>query len=619
LKNIIDDSWSKPLYGHPSEAIIIINQEGLIIHQSQEFTILFNLNFKCQFVQDLLRRIYLDDKAALLKLIDVSGKQNECSFDPFRIIDSHEKIKWVKASSYNLLKINELNGIIITFLELCPPAKHPELGDLKNKLYYSCFYKHFEGLLILNKDLKIHEANESFANKLGYSVMEIQNLEFLNLLSPLAVEQVYDILKTLVSDEPIHFELEHGHKQGNILAFYVTARLFELGGEAYSMLMYSDFSERWQIEEALKESEKKYKNIVNNLIDIYYRTDLSGNLIMVSPSCLETFGYSNMDEVLGKSIELLYPDKEERLTFLEMLSTSGKVVNYRTKLLKKNGEEVYVETTSNPLFDFKGNCIGVEGIVRDITDRMLAEQALKKSESRLRELNATKDKLFSIIAHDLKSPFSSIIGFSELISENFESLSSDEIKEYIKHIDISAKNTLSLLDNLLIWAKTQTGQMVFKPICLNFKNILEQVTSVANPSALIKNISISYLNPEDMIVFADYNMLQTILRNLISNAIKFTGPGGRIEIISQVIEGFVEIIISDNGIGMDEKSLETLFKIDKSVINTGTAKESGSGLGLLICIEFVEKHGGRIWAESATNIGSAFHFTLPLKAPDYSI
>jgi len=239
------------------------------------------------------------------------------------------------------------------------------------------------------------------------------------------------------------------------------------------------------------------------------------------------------------------------------------------------------------------------------------ELALRDSESQLRDLNATKDKLFSIFAHDLRSPFNSILGFSTLLKENLRSYDIEKTEQFIGLINSSASHTLILLDDLLAWAKTQTGQMEFKPSNLPLRPIIQEIVKLTATAAKIKNISVSYVQSEEIEIYVDQNMLMTILRNLISNAIKFTNSGGKIDIRAISNPTCTEIIVSDNGVGINEKVKKKLFSLDENYSSTGTANEKGTGLGLLICKEFVEKHGGKIWVESESGIGSDFKFTLP--------
>jgi signal transduction histidine kinase len=241
-----------------------------------------------------------------------------------------------------------------------------------------------------------------------------------------------------------------------------------------------------------------------------------------------------------------------------------------------------------------------------------AKRHVEKRESQLKESNATKDKLFSIIAHDLKSPFNSILGFSDLLIENHREYDNERIDSFLFNINSASKHTLVLLDNLLDWARLQIGQIIFRPENLFLKPIITDVIGLLNLSAKIKNISLNILQPDDFLVFADKNMLQTILRNLISNAVKFTYAGGKVDVIVISNQTKAEISVLDNGVGMSDEVKNNLFNIGVNDTKAGTAKEKGSGLGLLLCKEFVEKSGGEISVVSELGKGSEFKFTIPL-------
>jgi len=252
------------------------------------------------------------------------------------------------------------------------------------------------------------------------------------------------------------------------------------------------------------------------------------------------------------------------------------------------------------------------------TNQTLTEQneIIKKQNTHLEVLISTKDKLFSIIAHDLRSPFNSILGFSNLLLEDKDEFSPKQITRQIGLINSNAKSTLDLLDNLLDWAKNQTGQINFNPENTRIDQIISDVIKLLESSAQLKNITIIYKPEPEIKILADKNMLKTIIRNLIQNSIKFTPTKGVIEILAREKEEDVEISIIDNGIGMNSQIKESLFLIDKCKGQLGTAKEKGSGLGLVLCKEFVEKHKGKIWVESKENQGSTFSFTIPSLKPN---
>jgi len=239
------------------------------------------------------------------------------------------------------------------------------------------------------------------------------------------------------------------------------------------------------------------------------------------------------------------------------------------------------------------------------------EELLKKNNAILKENSATKDKLFSIIAHDLKNPVGNILAISELLTQSIKNKENETSEDLLTMIGSQAKETMNLLETLFDWAKSQSGQISYKPQLLNLQKIVEQVIEIYNPAALLKGITIGTELPDKIQVFTDPNMLNTILRNLITNAIKFTHQGGSIYISAEIKPDGTEITVADNGIGMDKKTQESLFHIDTTTTTTGTANEKGTGLGLIICKEFIEKHNGWIQVESEQGKGSKFIFNLP--------
>ncbi|MGE5406557.1 MAG: ATP-binding protein, partial [Methanosarcina sp.] len=229
----------------------------------------------------------------------------------------------------------------------------------------------------------------------------------------------------------------------------------------------------------------------------------------------------------------------------------------------------------------------------------------------LERLNADKDRFMSILSHDLKSPFTSILGFLELLTTNLRKYSIDEIEGHINTVNDAARNTFNLLDDLLMWTRAHSGKISFDPQKLEFRQIYESVIGSLMPMADTKNISLNYTENEKIAVFADKDMLKAILRNLISNALKFTFPGGSVTIKAFKNHGTITVSVSDTGSGISPDRIKNLFDITNIFSTTGTGGEKGSGLGLLLCREFVEKHGGKIWVKSEPNKGSEFMFTLP--------
>ena len=254
------------------------------------------------------------------------------------------------------------------------------------------------------------------------------------------------------------------------------------------------------------------------------------------------------------------------------------------------------------------------GTLDDITERKQIEEDIKSKNAELQKLIADKDYFMSILAHDLKAPFNAILGFLDLLANNLHSYDINEIERQITIVNQSALGAFHLLEDILLWAMSQSGKLPFQPTEFDFKISCDNVVEMLKPNADTKSITIKNVEADEIIVFADTNMLNTILRNIISNAIKFTDYGGFIHIFAEQNNTEVTISISDNGTGISPETVSNLFDITKMHSTKGTANEKGTGLGLLLCKTFVEKHGGRIWVESELGKGSVFKFTIPINS-----
>ncbi len=245
-----------------------------------------------------------------------------------------------------------------------------------------------------------------------------------------------------------------------------------------------------------------------------------------------------------------------------------------------------------------------------LIEKMNEENSNQKKD--LEELNQTKDKFFSIIGHDLKNPFNSIQGFSELLIDNFDEYEKEKQLKFLKIIKDSSLRASNLLNNLLLWANNQSGNIKFKPERIQLLNQVADAVALVKIQAVNKDITIDIQIDQDVFVYADVNMLNTILRNLISNAIKFTKPGGDVNIFTALDKERVTVYIKDTGIGISEEFRSRLFNIQEKSTSVGTNNEQGSGLGLILCQDFVKQNGGELLVESKINEGSTFYFTIPL-------
>jgi PAS domain S-box-containing protein len=366
----------------------------------------------------------------------------------------------------------------------------------------------------------------------------------------------------------------------------------------------------------LKESEYKHRILFENMQDVVCLLDNRGNILDINEAGVKLFEYGR-EELLKMNVAgLVYKeDLQNSNEYFNKLNNQGFYSLYEGRIITKTGKILWIQVNSKE-FIKDGIKTGSQDIIRDITVLKETEQKIIQQNADLKELNATKDKFFSIIAHDLRNPINTILGFSELLSNNFENYDINKKKNFLRLIHNGVDNIFKLLENLLIWSQSQRGTIVFKPEKVNLYLVANEAIKLFSLTAGNKSISMLNSIPENITLKADESMLSTVIRNLLSNAVKFTPHNGTIEINACLKsmndnQSFVEIAVKDNGVGIPEEKKLHIFDFAQSTVSSGTDKEKGSGLGLILCKDFVEKHGGQIWVESNAGQGSTFLFTLP--------
>tara|TARA_R110002050_G_scaffold67924_5_gene147320 strand:+ start:2382 stop:3620 length:1239 start_codon:yes stop_codon:yes gene_type:complete len=367
----------------------------------------------------------------------------------------------------------------------------------------------------------------------------------------------------------------------------------------------------FQSEEGKDENEKYANTILNNMGDAVFVKDKGSRLVLVNDAFCNLFNLPRT-KIIGKTLAESVPPNE-RESFLridkQVLTDGVDNINEESLTISK-GHKKIISTRKSRFVDEDGEKFLV-GVIRDITERIKAEEDLKESEIQLRELNATKDKLFSIIAHDLRSPFNNILVLCGILKSQLSKSQDSNALVPLGLIHTTAKNTLVLLENLLDWAKSQSGQISFKSEKTSVSAVIHEILELSTSLAQTKDLYIEVNAADEIEVNSDKKILKTVIRNLISNAIKYSRPGGKIRVSAIEQEDYVKIVVSDSGVGMDEKTLKNLFGIATNTSLPGTLNEKGSGFGLVLCKEFIEKLGGKIWVESEEGKGSDFIFTIP--------
>jgi PAS domain S-box-containing protein len=375
-----------------------------------------------------------------------------------------------------------------------------------------------------------------------------------------------------------------------------------------------DITERKQAEETVRESKENYRTLIENMGEGVGFLNIEETFVFANPAAEKIFGVDK-GKLTGLGLNDFLHGKNIGIVNNEIrIRKQGKNSTYEIEIISKDGSKKDIMVTATPSFRDE-KFIGTFGIFRDITDRKQAEEKIKHKNEQLIQANAEKDKFFSIISHDLRGPFNGFLGLSKLLAEDLQRFTPEDIKKIAGSMRDSATNLFSLLENLLEWSRLQRGITSFKPESFLLMPMIDDIMHTVMDSANKKEIEISYEIQADLEVFADEYMLASTIRNLASNAVKFTLKGGKVTIAAKSVPGHsVEISIRDTGIGMNHEMVHDLFRLDVQTNRRGTENEPSSGLGLLLCKDFVEKHGGKLWVESEEGKGSVFYFTIPSNA-----
>jgi PAS domain S-box-containing protein len=363
--------------------------------------------------------------------------------------------------------------------------------------------------------------------------------------------------------------------------------------------------ERKRAEDALRESEESYRSLFENNVTGVYRSSIDGEILDCNAAFARLLGYDR-EQILGKGARMLYSSPDDRADFIAKLRKYGTLSAHETRLVRSDHAEVWVLESARLMND--GLLLGT---IADITHRKEAQVQMERYTDELEKLNTSKDKFFSIISHDLRSPLSTLLGYTDLLMNDVDGYDLEMIKTMASSMNGLTKRIHSLLENLLEWSRLQAGRMEYQPIKVDLHDVVQDAVDLLQESALRKRLSIENRLNGDAVVLADQRMLRSVVQNLISNALKFSRPGETIDIVAEHIGGEIQLSVIDRGIGMSDVQLSNLFRIDVHSTTTGTAEEQGSGLGLILCKELVELNKGRIWAQSTSEKGSTFSFTIP--------
>ncbi|MEN8192352.1 MAG: PAS domain-containing sensor histidine kinase [Bacteroidota bacterium] len=485
-----------------------------------------------------------------------------------------------------------------------------------------------DSVFILNTDRFFLFTNNSFNKTYGYDDNGIIGKHASVIYAEKTGKDKFQEIFQNIIESGWEGEVYHRKKNGEEFPVYITATVIKgfAGGFDAIFGVSKDLTEHVEKEKSLHTAINKYQNLFQELRNVIYESSPDGKLLDINPAGVELFGFDSKEELLNVNIAKdLYVNPKDREALKSEIEKNGFIKNYELKVKNKSGDHIVVLETSTIIKDNSGNTIAYQGILRDVTENKKREELMNKyvsdlaevnmqlrnSEIELKKLNAEKDKFFSIIAHDLKSPFNSLLNLSEFLVEDIADLSMEEVKSFSREINRSANHVYNHIVNLLQWSQIRMGGLELVEENVALSSFINNTITLIEGNAAKKDISVK--NDVDTRLFfkGDRNMINSVFLNLISNSIKFTDRGGMIRISAESDDDMITIMVMDNGIGIREENLERIFRIDEHFTTSGTSDELGTGLGLILCKELIEKNNGKIWVKSEEKVGTTFFFTLP--------
>ncbi len=471
------------------------------------------------------------------------------------------------------------------------------------------------GLLSFDEKGVIVACNDKIVQIIGSTRNDLVGLNMLNLPDKKLVSSIKKALSGSIASYEDFYHSVTAEKSSPVRAIFAPMDVGAgciLGGVG----IIEDITERKQAEIVLQQSNQKLEAIISASPDGIGMLSLDGRMQFMSDKLIKMYGYTieEKDELVGRpATDFIDPSNHEILinNMRKLLSgeSDHKIREYLA--IKKDNSRFYIDLNYTVLIDPSGKPESILFVERDSTERKNSELIIQEHNKQLQELNSAKDKFLSIIAHDIKNPFHGFLFQTELMADSSIELSTAQLVEYSKSLNRTAQNLYKLLENLLEWAQVKKGSISFTPMDIDLSKLVLECIDTINQRAAQKGITIINDVVNAQKVYADEKMIGTVLRNLLSNAVKFTRTSGNVIIKSQWIDkDIIEVSVADNGVGILEKNISRLFKIEEKVGLRGTEGETSTGLGLLLCKEFIDLHDGKIWAESELGKGSKFMFTL---------
>ncbi|MCK9204034.1 MAG: PAS domain-containing sensor histidine kinase [Bacteroidales bacterium] len=546
-------------------------------------------------------------------------------------------------------------GITFTIRDITKRKKEQKELEQNENRYKLLFESAHDSIFLMNGPI-VFDCNSKALDTFGCLKEEIVGTSPWDFSPPLqpdgsdSIQKAKEKIKAALNGNPQQFEWKQRKLNGTLFDSEVSLNTITIGDNAYLQALVRNISKRKKADDQLRKfsecmlsfsSDPSYNinllttlcgEIMGAVCSLYTRKrrdlmhssgtwNIPDEFKTASYSkgylCFDTFSNDNQDIYLVRDLQKTsYCQTDPIVSLNRIMTYAGKMVHAGSGpigVLSAFFHNDYIPDAADRYLMFLiASVIGVEEERKSSQDKMV------RYTEELRELNNTKDKFFSIIAHDLKGPFNAIMGFSDILTTEWDNYSEEERQNFIRNIYSSARNTYRLLENLLEWASTQTGIIHFQPARIDLSLLANDVVIFLREQAEKKQIKVYTAVNFNTSVMADENMVRTVFRNVVSNAIKFTPEGGQVKILAHKIAAttdqpsMIEVCVEDTGVGIEPDLLTKLFRIDEKIGASGTAQEKGTGLGLILCRELIEKNHGMIYVESEPGKGSRFCFTLPM-------
>ncbi len=591
---------------------IVIHVKGILFDCNESFLNMFGYEREeISNTNIITALIHKDD----IKIVEENVKENRTKPYEVRGIRKNGEIIPLEIESRNI-KYNGREARVAALRDISTRKKQEEILKREQWFFSTLMANIPDSIYFKDINSKFIRVNQNTAQKFGEddpaNLMGKSDFDYFDdEHARMAFEDEQAIIKT---KQPVVGKVEKETWRDGSLSWASTTKLPLIADDGTvhgTFGITRDITDLKKAQEKAIAEKENYEQLLRLVPSAVFTVDTDNNITSWNFMAEKLTGYSS-EEILNKKCTDFAIEPCGDNCGLFDPGIQKPITNVECRIKRKDGSVIIVSKNVDIIKNPSGEIIGgIESFI-DISERKKYEEEIKKINAALEESNKSKDKFFSIIAHDLRNPFVTLLGFTEMLVEDFYEFSDDEKISYLKEMQKTSKSSYELLDNLLQWSRSQTGRVKYSPSKISLYNAVAENYDLLKKSADIKNIELKSNIDKKVTLIADEDMVTTILRNLITNAIKFTPKEGRITISAKEVENnFVQISVSDTGIGIEPERIEKIFRIDSANSTEGTEGEKGSGLGLILSKEFVEKHGGKIWVESQVNAGTTFHFTLP--------